>query len=116
LVVITLVRIFYDGDFNGTGVDFKTDGTYIFDNSAIGLSDYIYGEYIISENKITLDKRNLDKVIKTSHLEIRTKIIEYSDRTENEQYVFQIGDEDEVLKNEIEFKLMVDNRKNKILK
>ncbi|WP_445456424.1 hypothetical protein [Flavobacterium sp. HNIBRBA15423] len=40
----TLVKVFYDGDFNGTGIDFKTDGTYIFDNSTIGLlSDYFYG-------------------------------------------------------------------------
>lgn len=31
----TLVRAYYDGDFNGTSIDFKTDGTYIFDNHAI---------------------------------------------------------------------------------
>jgi len=106
----TLVRIFYDGDFNGTGIDFKTDGTYIFDNSAIGLSDYVYGKYEISGNKIVLDKMTLDNVVVTNQLEIRPKTIEYSDRTEVENYVYQVDKEGNVLKNETEFRLVIDNR------
>jgi hypothetical protein len=106
----TLVRIFYDGDFNGTGIDFKTDGTYIFDNSAIGLSNYLYGEYEISGNKIILDKSNLDNVVKTNRLEIRPKSIEYFDRTESEQYVFQINEIGNILENVTEFRVVVDNR------
>jgi hypothetical protein len=107
----TLIRIFYDGDFNGTGIDFKTDGTYIFDNSAIGMSDYQYGTYEIEGNEITLDKSELDNVIKTNRLEIRPKTIDYSDRTETDNYVYQVNKKGEVLKNKTEFRLVVDNRK-----
>ena len=87
----THVRIFYDGDFNGTGIDFKTDGTYIFDNSAIGLSNFQYGTYKIIGNKITLDKNEIDNVIKTNQLEIRPKKIEYSNSTETENYAYQVN-------------------------
>ncbi|PTB97194.1 hypothetical protein C9994_03855 [Marivirga lumbricoides] len=107
----TLVRIFYDGDFNGTGIDFKTDGTYIFDNSAIGLSDFIYGTYEINGNRIILDKKTLDNVVVTNQLEIRPKLIEYSDRTETEKYVFQIDENGNLIEKSTEFRLVVDNRK-----
>ena len=107
----SLVRIFYDGDFNGTGIDFKTDGTYIFDNSAIGLSDFIYGTYEINGNRIILDKKTLDNVVVTNQLEIRPKLIEYSDRTETEKYVFQIDENGNLIENSTEFRLVVDNRK-----
>ena len=106
----TLVRIFYDGDFNGTGIDFKTDGTYIFDNSAIGFSDFTYGEYEINGNVITLDRNGLDN-INTNRLEIRPKLIEYSDRTETENYVYQIDENGNLIENTTEFRLVVDNRK-----
>ena len=106
----TLVRIFYDGDFNGTGIDFKTDGTFIFDNSAIGLSDYIYGTYEINGNRIFLDKNHLDNVIVSNQLEIRPKTVEYSDRTETNKYVYQVDGNGNVLKNSTEFRLVVDNR------
>src|SRR5690625_107398 len=106
----TLVRIFYDGDFNGTGIDFKTDITYIFDNSAIGLSDFKYGEYKINGNVITIDRNTLDN-INTNRLEIRPKLIEYSDRTETDKYVYQIDENGNLIENTTEFKLLVDNRK-----
>jgi len=106
----TLIRIFYDGDFNGTGIDFKTDGTYIFDNSAIGFSDFTYGEYEINGNVITLDRNSLDN-INTNRLEIRPKLIEYSDRKETEKYVYQIDENGNLIENTTEFRLVVDNRK-----
>lgn len=106
----TLIRIFYDGDFNGTGIDFKTDGTYIFDNSAIGFSDFTYGEYEINGNVITLDRNSLDN-INTNRLEIRPKLIEYSDRTDTEKYVYQIDENGNLIENTTEFRLVVDNRK-----
>lgn len=83
----TLLKVFYDGDFNGTGIDFKTDGTYIFDNSAIGLNDYFYGTYTISGNKITMDKDQIDNIKNLKYLEIRQKII---DTNKTDLYLFQI--------------------------
>ena len=107
----TLIRIFYDGDFNGTGIDFKTDGTYIFDNSAIGQNDYLYGEYKISGNRIILDKGNLDNVIVTNQLEIRPEIIKPPDQTEVQMYVYQTDKKGNILKDETKFRLVLDNRK-----
>ncbi len=67
----SLLKIYYDGDYNGTSFDLKRDGTYIFDNSAIGMSSYIHGSYTITGNLILLDRKNLDDVIVTGRLEIR---------------------------------------------
>ena len=107
----TLLRVYYDGDFNGTRIDFKSDGTYIFDNSAIGLSDFSYGTYRIIDNQILLDKSELENVIKTNRLEIKPKTIEYSEGAKTEDYVFQINKEGNILENVTEFRVVVDNRK-----
>ena len=103
--------IFHDGDFNGTGVDFKTDGTFVFDNSAMGFSNYMYGRYNISGNKITMNVENLDNVIKTKYLEIQPRTIENMDGNETENYVFQVDEAGSVLIGETDFRVIVDNRR-----
>jgi len=107
----TLIRVYYDGDFNGTGIDFKIDRTYIFDNSVIGLSGFSYGTYRIIDNQIILDKSELENVIKTNRLEIKTKRIEYSAGAKTEDYLFQIDKEGKILENVTEFRVVIDNRK-----
>lgn len=106
----TLLKVFYDGDFNGTGIDFKTDGTYIFDNSAIGLSDYFYGTYKIANNRITMDKDQFDNLTNLKYLEIREK------KTENnttDLYLYQIDSVGNLIGNSDEFRVTIDNRKNR---
>lgn len=105
----TLIRVYYDGDFNGTGSDFKTDGTYIFNNSAIGLSDYTYGSYKIKGQKIKLDKKEIDNVIKSNILEF--KVQKTNKTTESVNYLVQIRDDGNKLENASEFRVIVDNRK-----
>ena len=105
----TLVKVFYDGDFNGTGIDFKTDGTYIFDNSAIGLSDYFYGVYTISGNRITMDKDQIDNLKNLKYLEIKEKII---DTNKTDLYLFQIDSLGNLIKNSEEYRVTIDNRTN----
>ena len=51
----TLLNAFYDGSYNGRGIDFKADGTYIMDDMAIGFVDYAYGTYSLDSNRIILD-------------------------------------------------------------
>lgn len=102
----TLLSIYYDGDYNGVGIDFKKDGTYIFDNSAIGMSDYLYGTYAIDGKKITLDKKEIDNIIKSRHLEIRPNTIGYVDSTNIEYAVFQIDNEGHLMKNELKFRVI----------
>ncbi len=105
----TLVRVFYDGDFNGTGIDFKTDVTYIFDNFAIGLSDFTYGTYKIEGQKITLDKNEIENVIKTNLLEIKDIKENGVDYLAGE-YLFQIDQNGSEMKTAIKFRVVEDNR------
>ena len=105
----TLLKVFYDGDFNGTGIDFKTDGTYIFDNSAIGISDYFYGTYKITNDRITMDKDQFDNLTNLKYLEIR------EGKTENnatDLYLYQIDSLGNLIDNSQEFRVTIDNRKN----
>ncbi len=106
----TLIRAYYDGDFNGTSIDFKTDGTYIFDNHSIGLSEYVYGKYKINGQSISLDRNEIDNVIKTDILEIK-------DITENGidylagTYILQIKSNGNEIEQATKFRVVKDNRK-----
>ncbi len=107
----TLLRVYYDGDFNGTGIDFKIDGTYIFDNSAIGMSDYFYGKYTINGSNITMDKDQIDNITGLKHLEVKEKKIEYKEGPTKEIYLFQVDKSGIVIEKGIEFRVTIDNRK-----
>ncbi|MBX3162891.1 MAG: hypothetical protein KF900_00265 [Bacteroidetes bacterium] len=104
----TLLKVFYDGDYNGTGIDFKTDGTYIFDNSAIGLSDYSYGTYKIDGNKIIMDKDTIDNLTNLKYLEIRDKQIVEG---KAELYLVQVDRLGNVIERSDEYRVTIDNRK-----
>lgn len=106
----TLLRAYYDGDFNGTSIDFKTDGTYIFDNHAIGFSEYVYGKYKINGQSISLDRNEIDNVIKTDFLEIKdiTKNgVDYLAGT----YLLQIKPNGNEIERATKFRVVEDNRK-----
>ncbi len=103
----TLLKVFYDGDFNGTSIDFKTDGTYILDNSAIGLSDYFYGTYKIYGNKITMDIDTIDNLINLKYLEIMSK---QTGEGKTEQYLFQVDSLGNLIKRSYEYRVIIDNR------
>jgi uncharacterized membrane protein YphA (DoxX/SURF4 family) len=108
----SLLRVFYNGDYNGTAIDFKTDGTFIFDDSSIGISDYQYGSYRIMGNRIVIDKKGLDNVALSSILEIRDKEIELAAGKRMDKYLYQVSDEGQVIANATEFRVVVDNRNN----
>lgn len=59
----TWVKAYYDGDYNGVGIDLKTDGSYVLDDSAIGTSDYTYGDYRISGDTIILDNALVKRLV-----------------------------------------------------
>lgn len=106
----TLIKVFYDGDNNGTAIDFKKDGTYIFDNSAIGLSDYTYGTYEIIGNIITLDRDQIDNLTNLKHLKIDEKQINYQDKTKKELYLFQVDTNGREIDRTMEYRVTIDNR------
>ena len=105
----TLIRVYYDGDFNGTSIDFKKDGTYIFNNSAIGLSDYSYGTYEINGKRIVIDKNEIDNVIKSNFLEIKDIKEDKVDYLAG-KYLFQIEPSGAEIKRATKFRVVVDNR------
>ena len=105
----TLIRVYYNGDFNGTGIDFKTDGTYIFDNSAIGFSDYVHGNYKINGQLITLDKKEIDNVIETDLLEIKNIKENGIDYLAGE-YLFQVEPNGKEIERATKFRVIIDNR------
>jgi hypothetical protein len=106
----TLIRGYYDGDYNGSGIDFKKDGTYILENHAMGFSDFFFGFYEIEENIITLDKKDIDNVIKSNKLMIKDYLIKYPEKDKNEKYLIQITESGKELTIESRFKIIIDNR------
>jgi hypothetical protein len=98
----TLLRVYYDGDYNGSGIDFKTDGSYIFDNSAIGVSDFYYGTYQINGNRITLDKDTIENLTQLRYLEIQ-------EDSKPDMYLLNIS-ESGILIGTHKFRIIVDNR------
>ena len=66
-----IIQAGYDGGFNGCWFDFRKDGTYKFANSGGIGADFFRGKYTLSDSIITLDKMEIDKVIKTNKLAIR---------------------------------------------
>lgn len=107
----TLLKVYYDGDYNGTTIDFKKDGTYIFDHSAIGLSDYTYGTYEINGNNITLDRDQIDNLTNLKQLKIDEKEINYQDGSKKEFYLFQVDTNGKIIDRTTEYRVTIDNRK-----
>lgn len=67
----TLVSAFYDGGFNGVSIDFKVDGNYILSNGSRLSQSYSYGTYVIADSVITLDKVDIDDVIRSKTFVLR---------------------------------------------
>lgn len=112
----TLIRAFYDGGYNGFSIDLKENGNYIMANgSGLGQS-YFYGTYTINDSIVTLNKSNVDKVITTNKLVIRTvtnifqqDTIEGEDTTYTD-WIFQIDRSGKELNTDYHFRVTDDNR------
>lgn len=106
----SLLRVYYDGDFNGASFDFKTDGTYIFTDFSIGFSDYEYGTYIINKQIVSLDKNGEDNLIKSRLFEIKD-IKENGNDYSAGIYLIQIEANGNEIENATKFRVVADNRK-----
>ena len=107
----TLLKVFYDGDYNGTGIDFKKDGTYIFDNSAIGISDYYYGTYQINGDNITMDRDQIDNLTHLKYLKVINK--QYGSDGPD-LYLSQVDNAGNLSEHSDEYRVIVDNRVTKL--
>lgn len=94
-----IIQAGYDGGFNGAWFEFRKDGTYKLGNHAGIGADYFRGKYELKDSKITLDKNEIDKVIKTNKLAIRNKV--YGDSVS--KIIFQIDENHKIVDKEIKF-------------
>ena len=94
-----IIQAGYDGGFNGAWFEFRKDGTYKFGNYAGIAADYFRGKYQLKDSIITLDKNEIDKVIKTNKLAIRNEV--YGDSVS--KIIIQIDENHKIIDNEIKF-------------
>ncbi len=106
----TLIKVFYDGDFNGTSIDFKTDGTFITDDFAVFVNTYSYGEYSIKGNELIIKRIEHKSILKSDFLQIKKLGLGMNDSIRNTKYLFQTNKTGLDIKNATKFRLVTDNR------
>jgi len=88
--------------------NFRKDGTFEWTNgSGMGISQD-EGSYTINDNLITLNKVGFDKVVKSKHLKITSKL-PWSQNTSN-SYVVQVNDKGELVDSIFIFRVYIDKR------
>jgi len=124
----TLLKAVEDYETTRVSLDFKKDGTYIFDSYSYGANFYKYGTYKISGDTIIMDKDNIDRVIITKRLEIHKKIVERDTnviviyrpgmektarehRQRQERHIVQIDKDGNINEKASKFNVLVDQRK-----
>ena len=101
-------RANYDGDINGFSLEFRKDGTYKFCNYSVLGGKYFRGKYLLKDSIITLDRNNIDDVIKSNQLAIRKISENYKGR---EYKIVQINKNHQRIENEyFDFVITIDKR------
>lgn len=95
------------GDTYGYWFEFREDGTYKFSNIGRLRANYFRGTYTINDSIITLDKSNIDNVVKGKKLIILTTPHAYTTK----KMLYQINDKKEIVNKEFVLTLEIDNRK-----
>ena len=104
-----VLRANYDGDINGFSLEFRKDGTYKFCNYSVLGGKYFRGKYLMNDSNITLDRNNIDDVIKSNQLAIRKISENYNGR---EYKIVQINKNHQRIENEyFDFVITIDKRK-----
>ena len=104
-----ILRANYDGDINGFSLEFRKDGTYKFCNYSVLGGKYFRGKYLMKDSIITLDRNNIDDVIKSNQLAIRKISENYNGR---EYKIVQINKNHQRIENEyFDFVITIDKRK-----
>ena len=99
-----LLKAFYDGDYNGSSLEFRKDGTYKFGNGS-GLGESIQrGSYYIIDTVITLDKNNIDNVIESKTLVLRSEL------NGTDAKILQIDKNFNLIERATEFRVVYDKR------
>ena len=105
-----VLRANYDGDINGFSLEFREDGTYKFFNYSVLGGKYFRGKYLLKDSIITLDRNNIDDVIKSNQLAIRKISENYNGR---EYKIVQINKNHQRIENEYFDVVITIDKKNK---
>ena len=105
-----VLRANYDGDINGFSLEFREDGTYKFFNYSVLGGKYFRGKYLLKDSIITLDRNNIDDVIKSNQLAIRKISENYKGR---EYKIVQINKNHQRIENEYFNVVITIDKKNK---
>ena len=105
-----VLRANYDGDINGFSLEFRKDGTYKFCNYSVLGGKYFRGKYLLKDSIITLDRNNIDDVIKSNQLAIRKISENYKGR---EYKIVQINKNHQRIENEYFNIVITIDKKNK---
>ena len=99
-----LLKVFYDGDYNGSSLEFRKDGTYKFGNGN-GLGESIQrGNYTMNDSIIILDRDNIDNVIESKTLVIRNEL------NGADAKIFQIDKNFNLIDRATQFRVVYDKR------
>lgn len=99
-----LLKAFYDGDYNGSSLELRKDGTYKFGNGS-GLGESVQrGKYSINDAIITLDKDNIDNVIESKTLVLRSEL------NGTDAKIFQIDKNFNLIDRATQFRVVYDKR------
>lgn len=93
-----------NNDFNGASIDFRADSTYKLTSWCLG-ANYYRGNYTMHDSIIMLDKKEIEKVIVSNKLLLRTD--ESIDAAGNrEKSVYQVDDKDKIIAGAVDFILI----------
>jgi len=115
----TIIKAFYDGDYNGFSIDLKENGEYIMENGSAMGATYYYGMYSMKDSTITLDVSNIDNVLKSNRLVLRTIQNVYpqdptaDDAKQSSTYLIQIDSQGRELTKGLRFRVTEDKRNMK---
>jgi hypothetical protein len=103
-----LIHASYVEDFYGSGFEFREDGTYKFTeiHGLVGVT-FSRGKYVLKDSLITLDRSNIDDIIKSRFLIIRKR--ETYDTAQ--LIMYQINDQHHILEGSTKYMINIDKRK-----
>ncbi len=102
-----IIKAFYDGGYNGVGLELREDNTYkITNGSGLGGEDF-RGTFKINDSLVILDKSSIDNVIKSEYL-----IIPNPTKDSSDSYIYQYDTNTKsIITEELSFRITEDNRK-----
>ena len=98
---------------HGVYADFKKDGKYIIKSGSWASKKYFYGEFIIKDSIIKVDRKYFDNIIITDQFVIRKikNAFGEDDKGKIRNYLIELNQNGKEIDNNYKFEVVEDNRK-----